>query len=139
MITKEYLDEYEKNIKNYNYEVNKLTKDIQLEYKNMTVDSVVGSSKSFPYIKGNKTIEGINNSRIKKLEKRKEYFKRKIQKAEKELKYKIDNLEDKHMADIIEKKYIKKMGWKQVQQNINSEYADESGPRRYFDRYFRKI
>lgn len=137
MITKEYLDEYEINIKNYQYEVNKLTKEIQLEYKNMTVDSVVGSSKSFPYVKGHKIIEGVNNKKVKKLEKRKDYFKKKIVKAEKELKYKTDNLEDKQMAEIIEKKYIKKLNWNQI--SMDMAYACESGARNYFNRYFEKI
>lgn len=136
MITKEYLDEYEKNNKNYQYEINKLNKEIYLENKNMTVDSVVGSSKSYPYIQGHKIIEGINESRIKKLEKRKKFYEKKKEKAEKELKYKLDNLEDKPMADIIEKKYLKQLNWNQISMSMN--YAYESGARNYFNRYFEK-
>lgn len=135
MITKRYLEEYEKNLKNYNYEINKINKDIKQESMNTTIDSVVGSSKSYPYIQGHKIIEGINDSRIKKLEKRKKFFKSKKEKAEKELKYQIDILEDRVIADIIEKRYIKGMNFKRISIVLN--YADESGARKSFDRFFK--
>ncbi len=135
-MTKEYLDEYEKNKKNYTYEINKLEKEIYLEERNKTIDSVVGSSTSYPYIQGHKVIEGINNRRIEKLEKRKSIYEKKLKKLDKELKYKLDNLEDRTVADIIEKKYLKKLEWKQISMDIG--YADESGSRKTFDRYFEK-
>ena len=136
MITKEYLDEYEKNMKNYDYEIEKLKRDIQEERCNRTADSVKGSSKIFPYIEGHKVIEGINESRIKKLEKRKKNYKKKKEKAEKELKYKIDNLDDRIVADIIEKKYLKGMDFNKI--SMKRDYADESGARKVLKRYLEK-
>ena len=91
MITKEYLDKYEKNKKNYTYEIKKLISDIQKEYKKETVDSVVGSSKLYPFISRHMKIVGIDESKIKRLEKRKRYFERRLEKINKELQYKIDN------------------------------------------------
>ena len=136
MITKSYLDEYEKNMKNYKYEIEKLKDDIREERGNRTADSVKGSSKNFPYIQGNKIIEGINENRIKKLEKRKKFFEKKKEKAEKELKYKIDNLDDTIVADIIEKKYLKGMDFNKISMKKN--YADESGARKILKRYLEK-
>lgn len=119
MITKEYLDEYETNKKNYRYEINKLTKDIQLEYKNKTADSVTGSSKIFPYIAGHKIIEGTNNRKIKRLEKRKKYFEHKMEKIDKELNYKLADLKEREIADILKEKYIENKSFVQIMHKMN--------------------
>ena len=136
MITREYLEEYERNKKNYTYEIEKLEREIQLENRNAVSDSVTSSSTSFPYIQTHVEIKGIDSKKIKKLEKRKKKFEKQVEKLDKELKYELDNLKDRTMADIIEMKYIKKLEWKQISMNLK--YADESGSRKTFDRYFLK-
>lgn len=138
MITLEYLEEYEKNIKNYTYEIKRITRDIDLENRETTADSVSGSSKAFPYTKMHYKVNGINISKIKKLEKRKKYFEKRKEKLEKELEYKLNRLaeEDAVIADIIRQKYIDKKEWKQIA--MNCKYSEESGARKYFNRYFEK-
>ena len=136
MITQEYLNDYECKIKNYTYEINKLTKEIIKENKKGYIDSVSGSSNRYPYEARHFSLNGISKKEIEKKEKRKDIFENKKKKLEKELKYKLDNLEDRLLADIIEKKYIKGMDWKQISMKLN--YAGESGSRNYFNRYFEK-
>ena len=138
MITKDYLDEYDTNIKNYMYEIKRITRDINIENRKMTADSVAGSSKTFPYTKKHYKVTGINLNKINKLEKRRKYFEKKKRKLEEELEYKLKKLseEDAIIADIIRQKYIYKKEWKQIA--VNCSYSGESGPRNYFNRYFNK-
>lgn len=136
MITKEYLEDYKNKIGNYNFEIEKIRRQIMFEYKNASADSVIGSTTRIPYIKRNIGISGINRKKIKQLENRQELFEKKRNKLNKELKYKLDNLEDRILADIIEKKYMKDLAWNKIASE--GVYAGESGPRNYFNRYFTK-
>lgn len=141
MITKEYLDEYEKNKKNFTYEINKLEKEIQFEYNNTTTDSVTGSSRSYPYIERHVEINGINNQRIKKLKKRKNNFEHRLKKIDKELKYKLDNLKEREIADIIEEKYIKSKSFIQIMHKMNensSKIYTADSIRMQLNRFFEK-
>ncbi len=136
MITKEYLEEYKKKIGNYNFEIEKIKKQIMFEYKNASADSVVGSTTTKPYIKRNIGISGIDRKKIKRLENRQDLFEKKKNKLNKELKYKLDNLEDRMIADIIEKRYMEDLSWNKISNNMN--FKEESGARKAFNRYFEK-
>ncbi len=140
MITIEYLNKYEKDIKNYDYEVQRLKRNINSENSKTTTDSVSGSSSTYPYIQRHYEINGRNEKRIKQLEKRKKYFENKKKKLEEELEYKLKRLaeEDSVLADIVRLKYIDKLEWKQVAIKMKCGYSDESGPRKKFERYFNK-
>lgn len=138
MITIEYLNNYETNMKNYKYEIKRLKRDINKENSKTTTDSVSGSSKTYPYIQRHYEINGRDEKKIKKLEKRKKYFENKKKKLEEELEYKLKELTktDAILADIIRQRYIEDLEWKQIA--INCKYSSEAGPRNYFDRYFSK-
>lgn len=136
MITKEYLDEYKKSVGNYNFEIEKIKKQIMFEYKHASSDSVIGSTTTIPYIKRNIGISGINRKRIRRLENRQDLFEKKKKKLNKELEYKINNLEDRIVADIIEKRYINNWSWNKISSEMN--FAEESGARKTFNRYFGK-
>lgn len=138
MITIEYLNKYELDSKNYEYEIKRIIRDINLENKKTAIDSVRGSSNVYPYIQRYYEINGRDEKTINKLEKRKKYFQNKKKKLEKELEYKLKDLTktDAILADIIRQKYIEKLEWKQIAMNCN--YSYESGPRNYFNRFFDK-
>ena len=97
-----------------------------------TSDSVQGSSKSFPFTKRNFGISGINRKQMKQLEKRLKFYQNKKEKLIKELQYKVNNIENRQVADIIERKYILKQTWSTISRELN--YAGEEGARNYFNR-----
>lgn len=134
-MNKEYLSDFEKKLKNYDYEINKLEKYIKIEENRVTADSVQGSSKYFPFVKRNFGISGYNLKRVSQIKKRLKIFKIKKEKIIKELKYKIDNLEDRQMADILERRYLKNQEWNKISRDLK--YAGESGARKYFNRFLK--
>lgn len=135
-MNKEYLNDFENKLKNYNYEINKLEKYIKIEENRVTADSVQGSSKFFPFVKRNFGISGYNFKKVSQFKKRLKLYKMKKEKIIKELKYKIDNLADRQMADILDRKYFLKQTWSQISRDLK--YAGEEGARNYFNRYFSK-
>lgn len=138
MITIEYLNNYEINIKNYKYEIKRLKRDINKENSKTTIDSVSGSSKTYPYIQRHYEINGRDEKKISKLEKRKKYFENKKKKLEEELEYNLKDLakKDAILADIIRQRYIENLEWKQIAMNCG--YSTEAGPRNCFNRFFDK-
>ena len=138
MITIEYLNKYELDHKNYEHEIKRIVRDINLENKKTTTDSVSGSSNVYPYIQRHYEINGRDEKKINKLEKRKKYFQNKKKKLEEELEYKLKKLteDDSILADITRQRYIEKLEWSKISWNCN--YSDESGARKYFERYFNK-
>lgn len=134
-MNKEYLSDFEKKLKNYDYEINKLEKDIKIEENRVTADSVQGSSKYFPFVKRNFGISGYNLKKVSQLKKRLKTYKIKKEKIIKELKYKIDNLEDRQIADILERRYLKNQEWNKISRDLK--YAGESGARKYFNRFLK--
>ena len=138
MITLEYLKEYEKKEANYTQELKSINRRINELSKTSTMDSVSGSSKRFPYEKKHYKVVGISENKIRKLENREHFIKRKIEKLKNELEYKLKRLseEDSVLADIIRQKYIEKKEWTAIA--MNNGYAGESGPRNYFNRCFNK-
>lgn len=138
MITIEYLNIYETNMKNYKYEIQRLKRDINKENSKTISDSVSGSSKTYPYIQRHYKINGKDENKIRKLEKRKKYFENKKKKLEEELEYKLKELTpiDALVADIIRQRYINNLELKQIAMNCN--YSDESGVRKCLERFFNK-
>lgn len=131
-MNKTYLYEFEQKMLNYDYEIVKLKKSMEKMRKLATSDSVQGSSKSFPFTKRNFGISGINRKKMKQLEKRLKFYQNKKEKLIKELQYKVNNIENRQVADIIERKYILKQTWSTISRELN--YAGEEGARNYFNR-----
>lgn len=140
MITIEYLNKYEKDIKNYDYEIQRLKRNINSENSKIITDFVSGSSSTYPYIQRHYEINGRDENRIRKLEKRKKYIENKKKKLEKELEYKLKKLaeEDSILADVVRMRYIQGLEWKQIAIEMKCGWAGEAGPRLYFNRYFEK-
>lgn len=135
-MTKEYLEDFDYKYKNYDYEIKKINREIIAENNKTTVDSVSGSRKSFPFVQSHIKVEGRNETRIRKLEKRKKLFEHKKEKLIKELKYKISKLDDRILADIIEMYHLKSMSFSQIA--IQMKYSNESGARNYYNRLLKK-
>ena len=131
-MTIEYLNDFEKKIKNYDYELKKIYKELKKEDTKNYIDSVSGSSAMFPFTKKHFVIEGISPQKHKFLLKRIKVFNYKKRKLINEFNYKLRILEDRQLANIIEQKYLHRKEWKQIA--IESGYASESGVRQYVKR-----
>lgn len=137
-ITEEQIEEFEKKSKYYDYQINKCTKDLAREYKNTTIDSVSGSTRTIPYMKTSMKIEGRDEVRIRQLNKRKKSFQKRREKLYKDFRYKINKLseEDPIMANIIEKRVLEKKDFKEIALDMG--YAGESSARNAYNRYLEK-
>lgn len=125
-MTKEFLD----NIENTNKELENLKKRLaKIENKECTVvkDSVQGSSGSYPYIKHNCVIEGVEipknrhlKHKYRKLIKSKEY---KLEKLRVQLEYELNYVKEAEIRDIIRYRYNDNKTWIQIMflMNYNSE------------------
>ena len=125
-MTKEFLD----NIENTNKELENLKRRLaKIENKECTVvkDSVQGSSRSYPYIKHNCVIEGIEvpknrnlKHKYRKLIKSKEY---KLEKLRVKLEYELNYVKEAEIRDIIRYRYNDNKTWIQIMflMNYNSE------------------
>lgn len=129
-------------LKEFEFELNKLEADLKRkkeaiirENSKDITDSVSASNPNFPYEKRHVKVTGISEIRLNKLKKGKRNAEKRIKKLKDSLQYKLYK-EDTIIAEIIEKKYIHKMEWKQIA--IDLGYADESGARKIFNRYFNK-
>lgn len=125
-MTKEFLDK----IENTNEELERLKKRLKaLENKEHTTvkDSVKGSSQTYPYIKHNCVIEGIEVPRNKNLKKKyKKMIKIKRYKLDKlrvQLEYELNYIEEADIRDIIRYRYNDNKTWLQIMflMNYNSE------------------
>lgn len=116
-MTKEFLDE----IENTNKELESLKKRLaKIENKECTVvkDSVQGSSKSYPYIKHNCVVEGVEipknrnlKNKYKKLIKSKKY---KLEKLRVQLEYELNYVKDSDIRNIIRYRYNDNKTWLQI-------------------------
>lgn len=125
-MTKEFLD----NIENTNKELENLKKRLaKIENKECTVvkDSVQGSSGSYPYIKHNCVIEGVEipknrhlKHKYRKLIKSKKY---KLEKLRVQLEYELNYVKEAEIRDIIRYRYNDNKTWIQIMflMNYNSE------------------
>lgn len=138
-MTKEFLD----NIENTNKELENLKKRLaKIENKECTVvkDSVQGSSGSYPYIKHNCVIEGVEipknrhlKHKYRKLIKSKEY---KLEKLRVQLEYELNYVKNSEIRDIIRYKYNDNMTWIQVM--FEMKYSSESTAKMKLKRFLEK-
>lgn len=112
----------------------------------IVVDTVKGSSKSYPYIQHNCTVEGIDNYKAirnkknrykyKKLIKSKEFA---LEKLINNLEYELKYIEDKYsdIRQIIRYKYEDDLNWVQIMFKMG--YETESKARMKLERFLRKF
>ena len=138
-MTKEFLD----NIENTNKELENLKKRLaKIENKECTVvkDSVQGSSGSYPYIKHNCVIEGVEipknrhlKHKYRKLIKSKKY---KLEKLRVQLEYELNYVKNSEIRDIIRYKYNDNMTWIQIM--FEMKYSSESTAKMKLKRFLEK-
>lgn len=138
-MTKEFLDE----IENTNKEIENLKKRLaKIKNKECTVvkDSVQGSSKSYPYIKHNCVIEGVEipknrnlKHKYKKLIKSKKY---KLEKLRVQLEYELNYVKEAEIRDIIRYRYNDNKTWLQIMFLMN--YSSESKAKMRLRRFLEK-
>lgn len=138
-MTKEFLDQ----IENINKELEGLEKRLKkIEGKENTVvkDSVQGSSRSYPYIKHNCVVEGVEVPRNKNLKKKyKKLIDKKRYKLDKlkiQLEYELNYIEESDIRDIIRYKYNDNMTWLQIM--FEMEYSSESTAKMKLKRFLEK-
>lgn len=138
-MTKEFLDQ----IENINKELERLEKRLKkIEGKENTVvkDSVQGSSRSYPYIKHNCVVEGVEVPRNKNLKKKyKKLINNKRYKLDKlriQLEYELNYVKDSEIRDIIRYKYNDNMTWLQIM--FEMKYTSESTAKMKLKRFLEK-
>ena len=135
MISKQDLIDYEIELKKLKYNLKRVEDNIRKEKSKELSDSVSGSNPNFPYEERHFVVTGVSDLRLTKLRKQKRNAERRIEKLNKALDYELNKI-DPVVADIIRKKYFENMNWYQIE--IDKGYADESGVRKVFNRYFEK-
>lgn len=138
-MTKEFLDE----IENTNNELENLKKRLaKIEKRECTTvkDSVQGSSTSYPYIKHNCVIEGVEipknknlKRKYKKLIKSKEY---RLEKLRVQLEYELNYVKDSEIRDIIRYRYNDNKTWIQIM--FLMKYNNEDTARKKLVRFLEK-
>ena len=138
-MTKEFLD----NIENTNKELESLKNRLaKIENKECTVvkDSVQGSSGSYPYIKHNCIIEGVEipknrhlKHKYRKLIKSKKY---KLEKLRVQLEYELNYVKESDIRDIIRYRYNDNKTWIQIM--FLMKYNNEDTARKKLIRYLEK-
>nr|DAY39468.1 MAG TPA: hypothetical protein [Caudoviricetes sp.] len=107
----------------------------------VVVDSVQGSSATYPYIQHNCKIEGsvesFKNKNIRKKYKKqiksKEY---KLDKLKNQLEYELNYVEDSEIRRILRYKYEDDLNWVQIMHKM--EYNSEYKARKKIERFFEK-
>lgn len=138
-MNKEFLDE----IENTAEELENLRKRLnKIENKECTVvkDSVQGSSTSYPYIKHNCVIEGVEvpknrhlKHKYKKLIKSKEY---RLEKLRVQLEYELNYVKDADIRKIIRLRYNDNKTWLQIM--FEMKYNSESKAKMKIKRFLEK-
>ena len=135
MIDKELLEQ----LSSLHSEVEDLQKRLdKLENKPLktVIDSVQGSSISYPYIQHQCTIEGVEYPKEKKLRKLIRENKRIIDKKIINLEYELKKVEDSDIRQIIRYKYEDNLSWVQIM--FKMKYNSESTARTKLDRFLGK-
>ena len=135
MISKQDLIDYELELKKLKYNLKRVEDNIRKEKSKELSDSVSGSNPNFPYEERHFVVTGVSDLRLTKLRKQKRNAERRIEKLNKKLQYSLYH-EDTLIAEIIEKRYIQGLEWGKIAFDLG--YADESGVRKVFNRYFEK-
>lgn len=138
-MTKEFLDQIE-NINNELEGLKKRLKRINSKENTVVQDSVQGSSRSYPYIKHNCVIEGIEVPRNKNLKKKyKKLINNKRYKLDKlkiQLEYELNYVKDSEIRDIIRHRYNDNKTWLQIMFLMN--YNSEDKARKKLERFLQK-
>lgn len=104
------------------------------------IDSVQGSSTSYPYIKHNCVIEGIeypkHGKQKRKLRKLINENKRELDKRINNLEYELKKIEDSEVRQIIRLRYEDNLNWIQIM--FKMDYKSESTARTKLDRFLGK-
>ena len=109
----------------------------------IVVDSVKGSSASYPYIQHNCVIEGLDNKKIIANKKSRNKYKKQIKNKEfklikliTNLEYELNNVEDSEIRRIIRHKYEENLNWIQIMFKMN--YDSESKAKMKLKRFLEK-
>lgn len=140
MIDKELLEQIS-SIRTELQDLNKRMIELNQQPNQTVVDSVQGSSVSYPYIKHSCTVEGKvetfknrrTRNKYKKLIRNKEY---KLEKLILRLEYELNYIEDSEIRQIIRYKYEDDMSWVQVMFKMG--YNNEDNARKKLERFLQK-
>lgn len=109
----------------------------------IVIDSVKGSSTSYPYISHNCVIEGLDNKKIIANKKSRNKYKKQIKNKEfklmkliTNLEYELNNVEDSEIRRIIRHKYEENLNWIQIMFKMN--YDSESKAKMKLKRFLEK-
>lgn len=109
----------------------------------IVIDSVKGSSASYPYISHNCVIEGLDNKKIIANKKSRNKYKKQIKNKEfklmkliTNLEYELNNIEDSEIRRIIRHKYEENLNWIQIMFKMN--YDSESKAKMKLKRFLEK-
>lgn len=138
-MTSEFLDKIEntsKELKNLKKRLEKIEK----KENTVTVDSVQGSSRSYPYTKHSMQIQGVEipknrhlKHKYRKLIKSKTY---KLEKLRTQLEYELNYVKDSKIREIIRYKYNDGMTWLQIMFEMG--YSSESTAKMKLKRFLEK-
>lgn len=140
MITEEYLNNFREELDNNEYELKKTIKEIRKHEANIVVDSVRGTSKEYPFTDRHYTVIGIEQKSqkiLKKLKLDKKYLEKKHKKLTDEFDYRLKDIKDKRLVEIIELRFKKNLSWSQIA--LQLKYTGESIPRMKFNRFIGKV
>lgn len=139
MISKEELEKIPK----LKVEIDNIKKRLE-KLDNIVIDSVNGSSKTFPYIQHTCKIEGVLDSKakrkLKKLLKQKEI---ELSKRVINIEYELNHIDDSEIRQIIRYKYENNMTYYQVAMQLNDDYKadkyNEDNVRMKLNRFFERM
>lgn len=110
----------------------------------IVIDSVKGSSASYPYISHSCVIEGLDNKKIIANKKSRNKYKKQIKNKEfklmkliTNLEYELNNVEDSEIRRIIRHKYEDNLNWIQIMFKMN--YNSESKARMKLERFLKDL
>lgn len=131
----EQMSSLHKEIEDLQERLDKLNKPLK-----QVIDSVQGSSTSYPYIKHNCVIEGIEypkqGKQKKKLRKLINESKRKLDKRINNLEYELKKIEDSEVRQIIRLRYEDNLNWIQIM--FKMDYKSEEKARIKLKRFLEK-
>lgn len=115
-------------------------KKIETKENTVALDSVQGSSTSYPYIKHSCVIEGVQvpknrhlKAKYRKMIKSKTY---KLEKLKIQLEYELNYIDDPDIRDIIRYRYNDDKNWVQIM--FLMDYKSESKAKMKLKRFFKK-
>lgn len=139
MLTKEMLKEFE-GLEREIQDINKRIELLNKKENTVTIDSVQGSSKHFPYTKHNIVIQGIpfkNKDNKRKYNKMLKSKKLKLEKLKLQIEYELNYIKDPDIRRIIRLRYHDQKTWLQIMFDMG--YNSESAARTKIERFLKNI